>query len=274
VPDTQPWFLTFAPSAPHSPWTPAPIDAGRFADATITSPSLDTMNDVDGSPPWVRALPPIDAAEAAALDRDRRRMLESLGAVDRAIGELLAEVEARGELAETLVVVLADNGFSFGEHRWVGKRCPYAACVRTPLVVRSPWGGAGTVTAPVTNLDVAPTIVDLAGLSPTTSAFDGRSLRSLLEGVPVEEPEREGVLVGWVGDDEVPAWRGVRTAAFSYVAYDDGTVELFDVAGEIGPPDPAELDDRSGDPAYAAVRARLETLLSQMLSEAPRPAGA
>ena len=138
-----PWFLVFAPTAPHEPWTPAPQDEGSFRSAPIVSPSLTAMNEVAEAPGWVRALPPITEAEAATLDRQRRRMLETLGAVDRAVDDLVEEIRARDELGRTLIVFLTDNGFSFGEHRWVGKRCPYDACIRTPLIVRTPWTDAG-----------------------------------------------------------------------------------------------------------------------------------
>ena len=111
-------------------------------------------------------------------------MLESLAEVDRALGSLVAEVQARGELDRTLIVFVSDNGYSFGEHRWVGKRCPYEACVRMPFVVRSPWRGAGEIPVPVSNVDLAPTIRDLVGayVDMPTVPTDGLSLRPLLDG--------------------------------------------------------------------------------------------
>ena len=66
------------------------------------------------------------------------------------------QVEARGELDRTIIVFLTDNGFSFGEHRWTGKRCPYEPCVRTPLAIRSPWAAHATVDDLVLNVDLAP----------------------------------------------------------------------------------------------------------------------
>ena len=139
------------------------------------------MNDVDGAPDWVTALPAIDPATADDLEQERRRMLETLRGVDRAVASLVAEVRARGELDDTLIIVLSDNGFSFGEHRWVGKRCPYEACVRVPLVMRTPWAGAGEIETPVTNVDLAPTILDVAGVDAAGGRSDGLSLRPVLD---------------------------------------------------------------------------------------------
>jgi arylsulfatase A-like enzyme len=267
-----PWFLVFAPSAPHEPWTPEPQDVGAFDGVPIATAGERVMNDVDGAPDWVSALPAIDLVEAADLEQERRRMLETLLGVDRAIESLVAEVRARGELDDTLIIVIADNGFSFGAHRWVGKRCPYQACVRVPLVMRTPWAAPGEVEMPVTNVDLAPTILDVAGVEGGSSASDGLSLRPVLDDRMDTEIDRTAVLIEWAGDDDVPAWRGVRTEAFSYVEHADGTVELFDLAGALGTQDPWQLRNRADDPDYASVRRILATSLAALLEDDLRSA--
>lgn len=267
----QPWFLVFAPTAPHEPSTPAAEDAGSFARAPIATPSQRLLNDVRGKPGWVRASPPIDTASAAALEARRRLMLESLGEVDRAVGSLVAEVQARGELDRTLIVIVSDNGYSFGEHRWVGKRCPYDSCVHTPFVVRSPWRAAGEVSVPVSNVDLAPTIRDLVGayVGVPTVPTDGVSLRPLLDARIEGELAREGVLIEWAGDGDVPPWKGVRTEAFSYLEHADGTVELYDLAGVLGKRDPDELRNKAHDPAYADVVRELAAMLVALADDPP-----
>jgi N-acetylglucosamine-6-sulfatase len=267
-----PWFLVFAPSAPHEPWTPAREDVGSFDGVAITTRDDRAMNDVSGAPDWVSALPPIDALAAARLRDERRSMLETLRGVDRAVRSLVAEVRARGELGDTLVIVLSDNGYSFGEHRWVGKRCPYEACVRIPLVVRSPWATAGEIETPVTNVDLAPTILDVAGLVTAAGESDGISLRPVLDEREGGSLGRAGVLIEWAGDAEVPAWRGVRTQDFSYLEHADGTIELFDLAGRLGAADPWELHNRADDPVYASVRRTLAASLAEMMGDEPRSA--
>jgi N-acetylglucosamine-6-sulfatase len=267
-----PWFLVFAPSAPHEPWTPAAQDAGSFDDVPIAMPDERAMNDVDDAPEWVRGLPALDEATADDLEQERRRMLETLRGVDRAVASLVAQVRARGEMDDTLIIVISDNGFSFGEHRWVGKRCPYEACVRVPLVMHSPWAGAGEIDTPVTNVDLAPTILDLAGLDAVGGRSDGLSLRPMLDDRVAGVIGRPAVLVEWAGDDEVPAWRGVRTAALSYVEHADGTVELFDLVGTLGRPDPAELHNRADDPAYTNLRRTMATALAALLEDDLRSA--
>jgi N-acetylglucosamine-6-sulfatase len=267
-----PWFLVFAPSAPHEPWTPAAQDVGSFDDVPIAMPDERAMNHVVGAPDWVNGLPAIDATMADDLEQERRHMLETLRGVDRAVASLVAEVRARGEMDDTLIVVISDNGFSFGEHRWVGKRCPYAACVRVPLVMRTPWAAAGEIETPVTNVGLTPTILDVAGVDAAGGRSDGLSLRPMLDDRVGGVIDRAAVLVEWAGDGEVPAWRGVRTAGFSYVEHADGTVELFDLVGTLGRPDPAELRNRADDPAYASLRRTLATSLAVLLEDDLRSA--
>ena len=155
-------------------------------------------------------------------------------------------------------MLITDNGYSFGEHRWIGKRCPYDPCVRTPLVVRSPWTSPRHVATPVSNIDLAPTFLELAGIDPSTVGVDGRSLRPELDDRVAGTLEREPVVIEWHGDAEVPAWRGLRTEAFSYLEHADGTVELYDLAGAFrAAPIRQELRNRALDPAYESIRRRL-----------------
>ena len=259
----RPWFLVFAPTAPHEPWTPAPEDAGSFDGVTIQTPDVATLNDVRGKPGWIRALPTLDRTIAEALQERQRRMLETLAAVDRSVRSLVQQVTARGELDRTLIVLVTDNGYSFGEHRWIGKRCPYDPCVRTPFVVRSPWTSPHDVATPVSNIDLAPTFLELAGIDPSTVGVDGRSLVPEIDDRVPGTVENEPVMIEWHGDAEVPAWRGLRTEAFSYLEHADGTVELYDLEGRFGRADPRELRNRAFDPAYESIRRRLGRVLEE-----------
>ena len=203
---------------------------------------------------------------------DRQIRPKTLAEVDRSIRSLVGEIAARGELDRTLIVFLSDNGFSFGEHRWVGKRCPYEPCVRTPLVVRSPWADAGVVTAPASNADLAPTILDLAGLGAAAIDPDGVSLRPAIDDRVTGTLAREAVLIEWMGDAEVPPWHGVRTEAFSYLEHADGTIELYDHTGLLAAADPGQIRNRAGDPAYAEVREALAATLDELAGGSPIPA--
>jgi len=202
----------------------------------------------------VQGLPPIDPAFAAELDRDRVREREALLAVDDAVRSIVDAVAARGDLGRTVIFFLTDNGFSYGEHGWVGKACPFAECVRTPFAVYVPGAAAGTDRTLVSNTDLAPTIATLAGTEPRFGV-DGVDLAPMLTGTG-PPPDREAVLSEYHGDALVPPWTGVRTSDLALIRTGD-VEQLFDLTGVIGSADPWELDDRADDPRYAAVRAQL-----------------
>jgi N-acetylglucosamine-6-sulfatase len=268
APADRPYFLMFTPSAPHSPWIPAPRYEGAFDGLHIKGPSPRVLNDVRGKPAWVQALTPITPERAAHFIRDRRKERETLLALDDWIHAMVAEVAARGELDNTVIIFLTDNGYAFGQHRWSGKRCPYDECIRTPLAIRTPWASSGVIPDTVSNVDLAPTIAELAGVTPQLPQ-DGFSLAGDLlppAAARAPPPANAPVLIEWAGDSDVPPWEGVRTRDFAYIEDDDGTVELYDLTGVIGNPDPSELRNVANVPAYATVRSRLASTLVDLAS--------
>lgn len=263
APADQPFFLEVAPSGPHRPWTPAPRDAGTAASMPIARPPSLNETDVSDKPAWVRALPPLTPEQLALVEAQHRRAFETLRSIDDLVAAVVGALSRRGVLDRTVIFYLTDNGLSFGEHRWVGKTCPYEECVRTPFAVRAPWSpGARVDPHLVSNVDLAPTIADLAGVGPPTPV-DGRSLVPLLRGPPPADWPT-GVLLEYAGDSHVPAWSGLRTDRFVYVEYATGERELYDLTGVLGSADPFELDNRAAELAYADVVARLAERLNAL----------
>ncbi|HZD18499.1 MAG TPA: sulfatase [Actinomycetota bacterium] len=254
APAGRPFFLMVTPTAPHRPWTPAPRYAGAYEDLPIDqAPSVGEV-DLSDKPSWVRALPEMSIDRREQLVDIRRRSFETLRAVDDLVAGVIDALKERGMLDRTVVLFLTDNGFSFGEHRWVGKTCPYEACVRTPFLVRFPGASPREEPHLVSNVDVAPTIAELGGVEPPS--VDGRSLVPLLAGSAVGW--RDALFLDYVGDDHVPGWSGLRTrAGFLYVEYVTGERELYDLTGSLGPADPFELDNRIEDPAYSGIASEL-----------------
>jgi N-acetylglucosamine-6-sulfatase len=266
APDDRPFFLYFATSAPHPPWTPPTRHAGAFSDASLpVAPSVDERN-VSDKPSWVRKLRRVDATARAGFLEDRRLEAEALLAVDDAVERIVDQLAADGDLDRTVILFLTDNGFSFGQHRIRGKRCPYEECIRTPFAARMPGALARDVPGLISNVDLAPTIAELAGVRPG-QPVDGRSFAPALLGERWNAPA--GVFLEWAGDREIPPWQGVRTADFAYIESADGTVELYDITGAIGAADPFELRSRSTDPGYRATVRRLAALLRAFRSRPP-----
>jgi arylsulfatase A-like enzyme len=249
APADRPYFLLFAPSAPHAPRTPPNRYERAFAGLSLARPPSFGAAD-PGAPPWVRELPPIDDEAAAELDASRIRERQTLLAVDDAVEAIVREVAARGDLERTVIFFLTDNGVAFGEHGITSKSCPYVECVRTPFAVHAPDISAGTDPALVSNVDLAPSIASMAGLPSIVS--DGSNLAPLLTGAGPAPPGRV-VLTEFGGDARVPAWTSVRTADLVYIRTGD-VEELYDLTGALGPPDPYETDNRIDDPGYSRAR--------------------
>jgi len=266
TPSDRPFFLMLAPTAPHRPWTPAVRHAGAYAGIPTSGPPSVGEADVSDKPGWVRALPRLSEARRRQLTDIRRRSFEALLAVDELMADVISTLSERGVLERTVIFFLTDNGISFGEHRWMGKTCPYEECVRTPFLVRMPGAEPHEDPRLVSNVDLAPTIVELTGVAATTS-MDGSSLVPLLEGSPVEW--RSGVFLDYVGDDvHVPGWSAIRTVDHLYVEYVTGERELYDLTGRLGPPDPFQLRNRATDPRYAGLVARLAAELNRLRPDA------
>lgn len=181
--DGRPFFLFVAPYAPHDPATPADRHAGAFADVQPPRSPAWNENDVSDKPEWVQALPPIPPTEQALIDEGYRSRMRTLLAVDELVAGVDAALAETGAAENTVVVIVSDNGFHFGEHRvaW-GKVTPYDESTRVPLIVAGPGIAPGsTVDRLAINVDLAPTIAGLAGIE-TPAFVDGRSLIPVLHG--------------------------------------------------------------------------------------------
>ena len=263
APPTQPFFLLFAPSAPHPPWIPARRHRGAFAELPVEEPPT-VAGALRGAPPWVRSLSIPGAAQRALWLEDQRRAAETLLAVDEALRRLVESLGDRRD--DTVIFVLSDNGYSFGEHRWEGKMCPYDACVRIPFAVYSPGVRIDADDAFVSIVDLAPTILDLAG-APAIASRDGRSFAAMLGAGSIAGSDERGgaVFLEWAGDERMPAWTSVRTSDFTLIRYADGFEELYDLRGRFGAADPWESVNLARDPRADAVAQHLRVLLGRVL---------
>ncbi len=266
----KPFFLYFAPVAPHLPAIPAPHDRESVHGLPpLRSPAFDEADISDK--PWrsrfVRTFTPRGAAYD--LDEVRARQLETLRSLDRSVGRLVGELRRRRLLRNTVIVYLSDNGFLWGEHRLGGKIWPYEESIHIPLVIRTPWrAGDGTVDHHMAlNVDIAPTVAALAGVRPGITQ-DGRSLVAFLRGQ--DPPWRVDGLVEYRGPGQLrrggpPPFRAVRTRRFLYVAYDNGWRELYDMRR-----DPWQLDNVADTRRYASTQTYLARRLSTLAHAPPR----
>ncbi len=263
----DPFFLWVTPLAPHSEGVldeveaprrnprPAPRDDGTFDDRQVPRPPSFAEVDESDKPDVVREAANLPGAQGPdpTLEGQYRGRLESLLAVDRMVGDIVAALKQSGELENTYVIFTSDNGYLLGEHRQVGKHLLFEESIRVPLVVRGPGIEAGDKgSEPVQNIDLAPTIVDLAGIN----------AQRLMDGVPIlgdhDLDPRRDLFVEY--PESGLAYEAVRSAdGFIYAEYESGEAELYDL-GE----DPFQLENVAGDSAYADVQDRLAARLDEL----------
>jgi N-acetylglucosamine-6-sulfatase len=203
--------------------------------------------------------------------RDRLRML---AAVDEGLGQIFAELEKQGCLDRTVVMVIGDNGYFYGEHGLSEeRRLAYEESIRLPLLVRFPprvKAGAEPTGMALTT-DLAPTIIELTG-APALPNIDGRSLVPLFTRTP--DDWRKSFLVEYTTDIVFPrtlkmGYDAVRTERYKFIRYRDldGMNELYDLRD-----DPFELSNLINSPNAAEVRGRMEVELKRILASGRLPA--
>jgi N-acetylglucosamine-6-sulfatase len=257
-----PVFALFAPAAPHAPATPAPADEEGFGDLPVWRPPSFDEADRSDKPRHIQAIHPIGAERTEGLEVLRRNQYRSLQSVDRAVDRLLGALEDTGRLDDALVIFTSDNGLLWGEHRWLKKEVPYEEAIRVPLVVRADaivGEGVRTDDHLVANIDLAPTIADVAGVE--LPGAEGESLVPLLTGTA--EGWRSALLIEHMrGANPIPTYCAVRTERYLFASYDTGERELYDLNA-----DPYELRNLSRK--ELGLEGRLDTTLRSLCDPPP-----
>ena len=210
--DAKPWFLYLATFAPHSPRVPEP----KYADVTFAPwPGNPAVNeDVSDKPGYIRWR---QVVANSTIQRVRTEHLRTLLSVDDMVDRVLRTLQTQGELDNTLVIYLSDNGHVWGEHRMIDtKFVPYRPSVQVPFFAR--WPGhlaAGTHDSRfVANIDIKPTALAAAGITPDPAyPIDGRSF--------LGADGRPRALTEYFFDDanapNIQTWASIRTPTYQYI---------------------------------------------------------
>ena len=269
----QPFYIQLDHFAPHREWD-LPSPEGRCVgharpsrehedlfkrEPLVKPPSFNERN-VSDKPSFIRRRPRLNERKKRKVQRGQRCALASLRTVDAGVRRIVEILRDTGELENTAIVVTSDNGFLFGEHRIPrNKGVPYEEALRVPLAIRVPkrFRDGDRVAASsemVANIDLAPTILDLAGADPcrTPSAcrtLDGRSLLPLLGEKGGAWPENRAIgieysLVGAPSQYGTCEYNGIRVPRHSYVHHTRGAA----LKESCEPIDEHELYDLREDP--------------------------
>jgi arylsulfatase A-like enzyme len=284
----KPWMLILGHKAPHSFYTPEPKYAHTFDKVPVSYPA--SAFELDDKPAWIKdristwhgIYGPLfewrktfpDARPEAV--RDFANMVHAywgtILSVDDSVGRLRAWLEASGQLDNTIIVFVGDNGLLEGEHGMVDKRTMHEPSIRIPMAVRYP----GLTTAPkvieqqVLTVDMAPSLLELSH-APAIAGTDGRSWVRLVQS---GDPEwRRSWFYYYNYEKEFPYTpnvRGVRTADWKYVHYPHGDggadrhmAELYDLKK-----DPGERLNLISNSSMAATLESLRTELARVMAAA------
>ncbi|MGD8500567.1 MAG: sulfatase, partial [Phycisphaerales bacterium] len=187
----KPFFLYLSHKAVHAMFEPAKRHHGKYSDVKLEYPKsmADTEENYKGKPQWVKeqrnSWHGVDYMYHGQMDFDTfyRRYCETLLSVDESIGRIIRYLEDNGLAKDTLVMYMGDNGFVFGEHGLIDKRHMYEESMRVPFLAWCPGliEPGSVIKELIQNIDIAPTVMDLAGLK-TPDRVDGQSFLPLLQG--------------------------------------------------------------------------------------------
>jgi len=276
-PHQRPFLMIMGHKAPHGPFEPEPKYATVFDSIKIEKPP--TANDTgEGKPSWVKWRVPtwhgIDGPLYGLNDYTKfvRSYLGTILSVDDSVGQILAALNAIGELDNTLVVYMSDNGFMLGEHGAIDKRCMYEESIRVPLVVRYPEliRRPRVINEMVLNADLAPSVLDICGAKPLERVH-GLSWKKLLAG------DSSGWRKSWYYEYNyekefpyTPNVRGVRTDEWKYVHSPNGDdqpdkykAELYNLKS-----DPLETKNLIDAPEAAEQMKNLKAELARLMAAA------
>lgn len=274
----RPFFLQVSFPDPHHPFTPP----GRWFDlydpadldvpATFDDPHVNSMAHIKAiaARRGETAGPYGAFAPTASQWREiAARAHGALAMLDHGVGEVLDELDATGVVDDTVVVVCADHGEMFGDHGLMLKSAMhYDNVIRVPLTMSVPSCAASRTTALASLVDIAPTLLDLAGVEPYWG-MQGTSLVPIIDGRA--DSVRDSLLI----EEDLDLYgrqigltrlRSVVTDAARLTVSEGGGGELFDFAS-----DPDELDNRFDSADDRALQSEMrDRLLDAMISSADR----
>ncbi|MBN2452200.1 MAG: sulfatase [Lentisphaeria bacterium] len=252
----RPFFLMLSWAPPHDPYHTAP-EAWR---------ELLQKREIG-------LRPNVPEHRAAQAREALRGYYAHIAALDDCLGMLLDAVDGAGIAEDTLLVFTSDHGDMHGSQDLVAKHCPWDESIRVPFLLRYPrLAGrmARQLSIPLDAPDLMPTLLGLCAI-PIPATVQGRDFSPEIRGERTPDPDAAALLCvptsyGALRSQGLPAYRGLRTARYTYVRSVEGPWLLYD-----NDADPYQLDNLCGQPSAAPVQARLEALLQDRLRATDDP---
>jgi choline-sulfatase len=246
--DARPWCLTVSFTHPHDPYVARQKYWDLYEDCEHLLPEIPAMEYDDHDPHSQRIFDANDWRSFDITERDikraRRAYFANISYLDDKIGEVLEALETTRQ--EAIILFVSDHGDMLGERGLWFKMCFYEGSARVPLMIAAPDMQAGRIDAPVSTLDVTPTLAELAGVSLDEIApwVDGESLVSLGQGAERTAP----VLMEYAAEASYAPLVAMRYGKWKYTRCTLDPEQLFDL--EV---DPLEKVNLADNPAQAGT---------------------
>ncbi|QDY70814.1 choline-sulfatase [Qingshengfaniella alkalisoli] len=253
--DERPWCMTVSFTHPHDPYVARRKYWDLYEDCEHLLPEVPAIAYEDHDPHSRRIF---DANDWRSFDiteddirRSRRAYFANISYLDDKIGEVMEALDATGQ--EAIILFVSDHGDMLGERGLWFKMSFYEGSARVPMMISAPSMTPGLVQDPVSNIDVCPTLCDLAGVDMSEVApwTTGESLVHLGRGGARETP----VAMEYAAEASYAPMVCLRDVHWKYTNCTLDPEQLFDLAA-----DPHERVNRADDPECAEVLARFRII--------------
>ncbi len=251
----QPFFLYYAPLAPHKPSIGSPMLKRGLEDIAreVRLPDTPDFNEADISDkPEALQTALLTSSQIEMVHEEFRYRLITMVSVDQLIGRLMQTLRDQDLADNTYLFLTSDHGYQLGHNRMIAKKLPYHRVTHVPLWVTGPGIQAGSQSDHlVSHIDLAPTCLEMAGTdrddSNPADQFDGKSLLPIMKhpgSIPANE-FRAGLLIenweakGHLGIYVAATYSSYRTQQTIYTEWANGAKEFYDLGD-----DPYQLENR------------------------------
>lgn len=289
----KPFFVYLSHKAVHAEFEPAQRHRGHYKDMPIQYPASMYLTKTDSSKIWGQNLKDPNEKSLRYNLQDMpnwvkkqryswhgvdymyhgqigfndfyRNYCETLLGVDESVDRVMQWLKDNGLDENTLVIYMGDNGFSFGERGLIDKRHAYEESMRVPMLAHCPAliKGGTTITQVVQNIDIAPTLLEYAGIA-TPKQMQGKSFLPILAGKPTPDWRNQAFYeYYWEYDfPQTPTMFAVRNDRYKYIFnYGRWDInELYDLQE-----DPAEVNNLIRSPEHQKIAEELRTALFNWL---------
>jgi arylsulfatase A-like enzyme len=274
----KPFLLYLSHKGIHGPYRPAPRHLDQFKNQKITLPDSmsDTPGNYAGKPMWVKNQRnswhgvdhPYHSRHKQTIGEMKKHYCEMLISIDESVKRVMKTLKTNGLDKNTIVIFTSDGGFLWGEHGLIDKRCAYEESVHIPFLVWAPklFDSKREVKQMVANIDVAPTLLELAGVS-APGSMDGISFAQYLKNKEEIKPIRKSLLYEYYWEynfPQTPTTFALRNQRYKLIQYHGvwDSDELYDLQK-----DPEEMENLIRKPSHQKLVKSMRLELYEQLKQ-------